>query len=241
MVNTFVTQYPLVNSIPDLNSQRLGKQRVEAQQILNALLSAHAIAEIYNLPKCLSVEDCSDIEHDIKREEWYSYTYKWYKKNVMALGQFLYRDDETYSKVQVTPDCKPVKCGFVFHPMTIMWIGYENALKYYINLCIIEWMDRGFKNNMKLHVLKTAGIPKCPWWVECKSLHFSHCSALLRKEKVRNEPLWYWKKPHISAIATSKWLKYGYLWVGHLTLSERKRIKIEEIPELCDPIQNDFL
>ena len=241
MVNTFITQFPLTKSIPDLNSQRLGKQRVEAQQILTALLSAHAIAKIYELPKCPSIRKFPDIEGDIKREEWYSATYKWYKSNVLANGQFLYRYEEKYSKNLLTPEYKPVKCGFVFHPMTVMWIGYENGLKYYINLCIIEWIDRGFKNNMKLHVFKYAGIPKCPWWVECKSLHYSHCSALLRKEKVRNEPVWYWNKPHISCISKSAWLKHGYLWIGHLTLAERKRIKDEEVPEYCDSIKNDFL
>ena len=35
------------------------------------------------------------------------------------------------------------------HPAVLMWRGYENALKIYLNLCISEWISRGYKNTMK--------------------------------------------------------------------------------------------
>lgn len=33
-----------------------------------------------------------------------------------------------------------------------------------------------------------------PWWITCVALINSHICALLRKERKRNEPKWYWKK-----------------------------------------------
>ena len=39
--------------------------------------------------------------------------------------------------------------GWVNHPATKMWKGYENALKQYLNKCIDHWIARGYNNNMK--------------------------------------------------------------------------------------------
>ena len=44
--------------------------------------------------------------------------------------------------------------GWVNHPATKMWKGYENALKQYLNECIEHWINRGYNNNMKKKLLK---------------------------------------------------------------------------------------
>lgn len=238
MVNTFITCYPLKNAIQDLNSQRLGKQRVEAQQILTALCSAHAIAKFYNLQECPSQEG---IEYDIFREQWYKNVYNHYKSQ-----KPIYRSSfgDKFSP-EMTNECpKKVGFGFIHHPMTIMWIGYENGLRYYINLCILEWVSRGYKNTMNFHILFD-DIPPLPWWVRSTSLHKSHISALLRKEKVRQEPQWYWNMSYMTSILNTPWYSKGYLWIGHLNRQQREILfsspEREENYEFCAPIMNDFV
>lgn len=244
MVNTFVPCYPLEKAISLIDNRRLGKQRVEAQQILNALLNALAIARVYNLP--LQPKGDS-VEADIQREQWYRQTYQWYKQNVLQQKKCLYHLNEHYS-TEALPRYKKVGVGFVFHPMTMMWIGHEDGLRYYINLCISEWVYRGYKNNMKFHLIFVQSendTPPLPWWVQCPALHYSHCSALLRKERARKEPTWYWNIDEIQAIHNGKWYHKGYLWVNHLSIVDRQRLLNGEIREddsqLCAPINNDFI
>ena len=98
-----------------LDNQRLGKQRVEAKQILNAL-----------------------------------------KRRKAKVGG-----------------------GWVNHPAVIMWEGYEDALKQYYNIVIVEWVSRGFDNNMELYLLPEEII--YPNWLGDNKLHASHRSNLLRK------------------------------------------------------------
>ena len=43
------------------------------------------------------------------------------------------------------------KVGWMNHPARFMWIGYMDALKLYHNVCIQEWVARGYNNNMKLY------------------------------------------------------------------------------------------
>ena len=79
-MQTFLPYSSFIKSVRCLDRQRLGKQRVEALQILNALNGK--------------------------------------------------------SK------------GWTNHPATKMWRGYEEALCLYKDLCIQEWMERGYKNTM---------------------------------------------------------------------------------------------
>jgi len=36
------------------------------------------------------------------------------------------------------------------HPAVLMWKGYEEGLKQYYNVIVLEWINRGYKNNMPL-------------------------------------------------------------------------------------------
>lgn len=70
--------------------------------------------------------------------------------------------------------------GWVNHPATRMWRGYEDALKLYHNVCIEEWVKRGYKNTMQLK-----DVPEdleMPWWLGDEKLHASHRSKLLEKD-----------------------------------------------------------
>ena len=63
-----------------------------------------------------------------------------------------------------------------------MWDGYEDALKLYFNLCVEEWVDRGYNNTMILEDVPEWGKIKYPHWLGNKSFHSSHRANLLRKD-----------------------------------------------------------
>jgi hypothetical protein len=112
-MQTFLPYPNIKKSLKSLDYKRLGKQRVEAFQILNILLER------------------------TDKKAW---------KN---------------------------------HPAVLMWKGYENALKLYLNKSIKLWISRGYKNTMKLE--KIQGKIILPKWFGNKEFHNSHKSNLLRK------------------------------------------------------------
>ncbi|UCG02540.1 MAG: hypothetical protein JSW11_00820 [Candidatus Heimdallarchaeota archaeon] len=71
------------------------------------------------------------------------------------------------------------------HPAVKMWMGYAGAIAHYMNLCIEEWIRRGYNNNMHIHPLDVYKM-QYPPWLGTEVLHASHRSNLLRKD-----PVWY--------------------------------------------------
>ena len=86
---------------------------------------------------------------------------------------------ETHQVLNVLLERTQTK-GWRNHPITKMWRGYENALKVYFNLCVQEWIDRGYKNNMKME--KISGDVAYPPWLGDELFHASHRANLLRKD-----------------------------------------------------------
>ena len=113
-MQTFLPYKNFSSSLKVLDWRRLGKQRVEAMQILNVLL------------------------------------------------------DRTETK------------GWRNHPITRMWEGYEPALQLYHNLCIEEWINRGYNNNMLLEDITEPII--YPDWLGNEKFHSSHRANLIRKD-----------------------------------------------------------
>ncbi len=74
-----------------------------------------------------------------------------------------------------------VSAGWRNHPATIMWENNLDYLKYYTNEMILEWVRRGYNNNMQLYKLPTKEEIEPPWWLGCEVFHASHRSNLLRK------------------------------------------------------------
>lgn len=81
--------------------------------------------------------------------------------------------------------------GWVNHPATVMWRGYEHKLcRYGIEVCR-EWILRGYKDRQHDYfcywydnLIRTAGSRSClyPPWLWDEDLHASHRSNLLRKD-----------------------------------------------------------
>ena len=80
----------------------------------------------------------------------------------------------------LTKKGKPYK-GFVNHPVVNIWRDHVDALALYTNLCILEWMARGYKNTMEyLPIGKGITLPNL---FGNKEFHDSHRSNLLRKDE----------------------------------------------------------
>ena len=87
---------------------------------------------------------------------------------------------ETFQVLNILLERKPTK-GWRNHPVTRMWTGYEEALKLYQNFTILEWIDRGYNNNMKFETIDHKNILLPPWFGS-DEFHKSHRSNLLRKD-----------------------------------------------------------
>jgi hypothetical protein len=71
--------------------------------------------------------------------------------------------------------------GWIHHPATKMWAGFEMALCEYYNAIVKEWVNRGYRNNMPLIYLNHCEIVY-PSWLGDERFHSSHRSNLLRKD-----------------------------------------------------------
>lgn len=87
--------------------------------------------------------------------------------------------------------------GWTKHLAVQMWIGYDEALKLYINSIIREWVNRGFVNNMDfLRVDKSKMV--MPPWVGDERVHASHRAALLHKSEVFYGRYGWAEKPELN-------------------------------------------
>uniref|UniRef100_A0A6M3LKA2 Cytoplasmic protein n=1 Tax=viral metagenome TaxID=1070528 RepID=A0A6M3LKA2_9ZZZZ len=79
------------------------------------------------------------------------------------------------------------------HPAVKMWVGYIDTLKVYYNIIVQEWINKGYKNNMKF--FQPSDVIEYPPWLGDDKFHASHRSNLLRKD-----PKWYsqfgWTEPN---------------------------------------------
>lgn len=128
-MQTFLPLEDFKESLSCLDNKRLGKQRVEAMQILSAI-------------KSLKSNDLYTIKRGKKRKK-----------------------------------------GWLNHPCTKMWYNYETALKYYHDVAIETWVERGFRNNMQLFNVRRKDVNDWSKWLGDSSFHDSHKSNLLRKDK----------------------------------------------------------
>lgn len=125
MVNTFLPEPSFQRSLTLLDRQRLGKQRVEAKQILQAL--------------------------------------------------------------------RGERKGWVNHPATRMWRGYEGSLCLFGILSCVEWMQRGYVDNLLSWFCERAvqyPDKSYPWWFRSEVFHRSHQSNLIRKDQAYYGGIW---------------------------------------------------
>lgn len=183
MVNTFITDSSYVQCAKNLNSQRLGKQRVEAYQILIILQDYNYISAKLNIPLpsthredyiCLANQNYKGVADNFeKRCLWmqdvakkYSLMSHVYIQERRPLGPDtvpkFFKISKENLKTASPQKIKEFKLkyrfvlyakGYIHHPIVKMWCGYEISLKHYITCCIDEWIFRGYKNTMTRYPL----------------------------------------------------------------------------------------
>lgn len=72
------------------------------------------------------------------------------------------------------------RSGWSNHPAVKMWCGYEAALRQYMRAMILEWVSRGYNNNMTIPPKRRC---KMPPWIGRRSFHRAYKSNLKRKDE----------------------------------------------------------
>lgn len=72
--------------------------------------------------------------------------------------------------------------GWINHPAVKMWKGYPEALALYLNVCIDEWVERGYNNSIEKIKIENEKDVKMPPWIGNEKFHASHRSNLLGKD-----------------------------------------------------------
>jgi hypothetical protein len=85
--------------------------------------------------------------------------------------------------------------GWSNHPATKMWAGYERGLAWYGNIIILEWIERGYKNNMEPFPNPAPEFPS--WWGD-ERVHSSHRAALLFKAPEHYNQFGWDEKPELN-------------------------------------------
>lgn len=182
MVNTFFLHTDFATSASMLDKARLGKQRVEAMQILNICYAYRALANYFGISQ-IDVTNptmCSKAYRTNWRKQLYSLLIK-------HGGYAIRRDDRILAFSSVKMKDTNVSKGFMHHPASAMWFGYEDALCAYINAHIDEWVRRGCQNTMYWYDIQTYVKP---WWISDEIVQ-NHRISMAYREIERKEKLWY--------------------------------------------------
>jgi hypothetical protein len=194
MVITFIVHPNFTVSARCLDSKRLPNQRREAFQILCMIQRIKAMAMLLSLPIP---------NNPYEWYEWIRVVIKKYKEHsVRTQTQLVKLKSNNWvsvpmsSPVDPKPEVDPVltiQYGYIYHPVVLMWLGFEDALKDYIDAHIDVSIERGIHNNMIKYQINTTCRP--PWTTDPDFLS-RHRAVLLKKELERNEPPWYQLNPY---------------------------------------------
>lgn len=100
-------------------------------------------------------------------------------------------------------DYSKVKHNKYYNHVTVnMWYLYLDALKYYYNCCLSEWVARGYKNDMPFYDLSETDV-LLPWWLDWPPVIESHRAMVVRKD-----PTHYGSRVEVNP----RYADYGYIW-----------------------------
>lgn len=239
MVNTFLVDPDFRVSASKLDRVRLGKQRVEAYQILLVIQQYRFLARYFGLSDFpVGIDTPKEV-----RRSWVKHVVRTFKLSGLIgihirgpvvityrPGDQLHRRPESGHQLHFDPETgtvyetKGVKKTLVasgpwesfvlpgddiittkirINPAIDMWLGFEDALKDYINAHIENWISRGYENNMKTYIVPS-DYPR-PAWTYSEAIIQNFRSTLIEREIDRKEPVWYMKQNEfVSAWCTSK-------------------------------------
>jgi len=212
---TFLVDSDFQISASKLDNKRLGKQRVEALQILNLIRDIKFLSNYFDIH--ISTDSRDEFRNSIKMliKYYKSKSYKFVCSNreytkiskdhktikIKPSQKYIISDNEiiiynskirkVYNKDDVKlPTERVVSLGHVYHPIVYMWFNYTKALKLYINAHITEWMNRDYTNSMQIYEFQNLNTTY-PDFVYNQEFHKRHKASLLNKEQLRKEKDWY--------------------------------------------------
>lgn len=203
MVNTFLTHEDFATSAATLDRQRLGKQRVEAYQVLNIIDNLGVLGQVFNFPY-------EEHKYRLTLNQWIKTVIDFYKKEpyviVIRESEPFFLDKKLKTSEYLQQGDRQITLGFIHHACVRMWFGYTDALKAYINEHIFAWKSRNYQNNMKIYDIP-ASYDR-PKWTYDPEVHRMFRAALLAKEIERKEPTWYQLKPEF--VGAGEFVKYTW-------------------------------
>lgn len=110
---------------------------------------------------------------------------------------------ETYQVLNILLD-RTASRGWRNHPVTLMWKGYEEALKLYQNITIQEWIKRGYNNNMAYEIVDATKLV-FPHWLGDEDFHYSHRLKLAWKN-------WSWYYDKFDDVIDQPIGEPEYIW-----------------------------
>lgn len=94
--------------------------------------------------------------------------------------------------------------GWIHHPVTKMWRGYEFALLSYQEAICSEWIKRGHNDSclektreLFMQLPEELRLPRIPPWLGKKRFHSAHRANLLRKSPTHYTQYHWPEKPGI--------------------------------------------
>lgn len=187
MVNTFLVYPDFKKSAKCLDPKRLGKQRAEALMIIVRLENIELLSKIFKLPKPDDPYEyhrwIRELGTKYKQSGWFLFWQNGELRKVARDGcPKETRDDMTKNGARFIR-----AAGWFYHSAVLMWIGYRDALKKYLNVHIDQWVELGYTNNMKKYQLPVK-IEYPPWTRDHEFLE-CHRSNLIRKDCEFYRPL----------------------------------------------------
>lgn len=215
MVTTFLVTADFRKSAKRLNRSHLNKQRTEAYQILNNILDLYHFGEKLGRP--LPQDQArwkAWIKLVVSAYEQWDYCYIYFHGIRFAILRTQIPPGFTYSR-----PFRKVGFGFVYHTAVLMWLGWPDALKAYLNAHIDEWVSRGYANEIEKYDLPDQ--IDYPPWIDDPLFHQKQKAALVAKEiaaerdgkrRSADEKVWYRGKEDfmVAYQAEQKILKKKY-------------------------------
>lgn len=99
--------------------------------------------------------------------------------------------------------------GWMRHPCTLMWLGFESALAQYGLAVCDAWIARGYKDTTRpffAERIDPLAAVELPWWLGSDVFHHRHRSRLVHKMAEHYSPLFPDADPSLN-----------YLWPDNAT------------------------
>jgi len=147
MVNTFLICPNWILSAKILDRSRVWKQVVEARQILQLIQDLKYLL-VYSDRSFSNWDDIKQLTSEYKQSNT---IFLRRKEEYIPVSRQDFNDgkyDYLLKPINSPESYKPVKLGFMYHPIVRMWWSFTEALKYYINIHIKECLNRGYDPNI---------------------------------------------------------------------------------------------